>query len=358
MNKAQSKIVIKLNLEKKQHDEIEFDITSGEYKNDKLANIIRESYNLYPRKFVFTLKQRYPNMDKKATKRALDERLLKIFYKHSIKNRISVNSLRSSFVSNKLSDRKVTYNDRQGIVKKMRTSMTCLERSYNKVQAYSPILKCKNKKCKNRCDDSECDDYFNEESNNDGDDGYNDSDRDDNQGHDDHDEHVEYDVNNENQGNDQNHENKRGDKKNNKKNIVKCIMKCLSPNVHDKKDKMNGIEDGCQNERDVNDDSNNSESMNENDHQNNDHGHVGPSQYQKKLQKNKEYYEKNKEKIKEKIKQNKERMTPFEKTRERLMQLLNASPDYAQRMKPATFAKYKFIYDNETKRWKWEDPDV
>jgi len=148
ISKNKKTIILKFNLIKKQHRPVDFDITLGKYKNYHLFDIIKQSYTLYPRKYLFTLKQNYPYMDKKASKRALDERLVNIFYRNNVQNQISVNSLRSAYVSYKLADPKIDYNDKEDLIWRMRTSWDCLERSYRKIlcEIEQPDLKIKYKK--------------------------------------------------------------------------------------------------------------------------------------------------------------------------------------------------------------------
>ncbi|WP_396189514.1 hypothetical protein [Flavobacterium sp.] len=148
ISKNKKTIVLRFNLVKKQHPPVDFDITLGKFKNYHLFDIIKRSYTLYPRQYLFTLKQNYPYMDKKASKRALDERLVNIFYRNKIQNQISVNSLRSAYVSYKLSDPKISFNDKETIIFQMRTSWECLERSYRKIlcEIEQPDLKVKYKK--------------------------------------------------------------------------------------------------------------------------------------------------------------------------------------------------------------------
>ena len=83
-----------LNENKKRHEEILFNLTEDA---PELAKILRESYELYPRDFVFTHYNKYPDVSTQASVGALDERLSKLF-KFTGKS-ISVNSLRSSYVS-------------------------------------------------------------------------------------------------------------------------------------------------------------------------------------------------------------------------------------------------------------------
>jgi hypothetical protein len=148
ISKNKKTIILRFNLVKKQHPPVDFDITLGKFKNYHLFDIIKRSYTLYPRQYLFTLKQNYPYMDKKASKRALDERLVNIFYRNKIQNQISVNSLRSAYVSYKLSDPNISFNDKETLIFQMRTSWECLERSYRKIlcEIERPDLKVKYKK--------------------------------------------------------------------------------------------------------------------------------------------------------------------------------------------------------------------
>lgn len=156
ISKNKKTIVLKFNLVKKQHPPVDFDITLGKFKNYHLFDIIKQSYTLYPRQYLFTLKQNYPYMDKKASKRALDERLVNIFYRNKIQNQISVNSLRSAYVSYRLSDPDISYNDKEDLIFQMRTSWECLERSYRKIlcEIEQPDIKTRYKKKNMIGDDS------------------------------------------------------------------------------------------------------------------------------------------------------------------------------------------------------------
>jgi hypothetical protein len=76
------------------HDPILFNLTKD---SPKLTKIIKDSYDLYPREYVFTPKDTYPRLNKKVSQASLDSRLLALFIDTG-KN-VSVNSLRSSYVS-------------------------------------------------------------------------------------------------------------------------------------------------------------------------------------------------------------------------------------------------------------------
>jgi hypothetical protein len=264
-NSDKSTIVLKFNKIKKQHGKIHFDLTSGRFKNPHLAAIIRQSINLYPRKYLFTLKNSYPDIDTMATQRALDERLISIFFRYGIKNKISVNSLRSSYVSYRLSDEDITYNQKKVLVYQMRTSMLCLERSYRKVSQKAPVLTMKEEdKQADVMETSEASSSSDEEAG------------------------VEL-----------------------RKNVKQETQQPQQP-----------VQD----------------------------------QYERKKQRAREYYEKHKKELNDYQKEyNKNKKTPFERNRERMCQMLNASPDYHKKMKDSTREKYKFVYDEVAKRWKWND---
>lgn len=265
INSNKTSVILKLNKIKKQHKAVHFDLTVGKFACPSLAEIIKQSYTLYPRQYVFTLKDSYSDVSTRASQRAMDNRLIALFNRYGIKNNVSVNSLRSSYVSYRFSDKSLTYNQKKQIVYQMRTSMVCLERSYNKIVDNEPLLK----------DEDLC-------------------------------------INQEN---------------------AKCTRK--------------GVDFDC-------DDVNKNEEPDEN---------IAPpspkpkkpfiSQYEKKKMQNKEYYQKHKQTIQNKIKERNANKTTFERSRERMAQLLNASSDYACRIKTSTIEKYKFYYDEADRRWKW-----
>ena len=417
INKNQTKVILKFNLDKKQHGEIDFDLTEGDYKNEHLANILRQSYSLYKRDYLFTLKNKYPAVNEKATERALNERLKNIFFNHGIENQITVNSLRSSFISYIWSNPNTTNNEKKKIAIQMRSSLYCLDTFYNKIHSEKPIL-CNKKTCKKGCEDFD-DNNDNNADNNECSQDYDENEYDDINDEDDDNDNDDNDEDNNTNNNKDNNTNKI--RTNKPKNMKDCFMKCCNnlcndkykqfvktmnstqpsnnmpiPNTQqnksqnkDKNDNTNTkkknqnipndlddidedresfdeseYDDNDDNEEDIdNDDQNNNNRLDNGQNNNNrlDNGQnkVVPeenlTQYQKKLLRNKQYYEKNKNKIIKRVTENNKNKTPFEKTRERIMQLLNASPDYAQKIKPTTIAKYKFIYDDQLKRWKWEE---
>jgi hypothetical protein len=293
INKKMDDIVLEFNKEKKRHGKIYFDLAKGKYKNVHLMKIIKESYVIYPRKYLFTIKNNYPDVGSKATVRALDERLLSIFYKYGIENQITVNSLRSSYVTYRLVEKSLNYNDKIKISVQMRTSLLCLERSYNKVLNRSPIFKDDDE------DDTDDDEF-------DYDDFYEDDDEED----EDNDEVMDY--------------------------ISDSELDDLNQDIIDN----NGPAKGP---------------VNKNRIQANPSAPVQLNAYEKKLQRDRRYYARNKEERKKKLKEYKDKKSTFEKTRERILQLLNASSDYAEKMRDSTKQKYKFVYDDVKKKWKWED---
>jgi integrase len=84
-------MVLVLNEIKQKHKRIELDIPK------EFQNILKESFKLYPRKYLFTNVNAFPDITKQATINTLSTRLLKIYSKYG-KN-VGTNSLRSSYVS-------------------------------------------------------------------------------------------------------------------------------------------------------------------------------------------------------------------------------------------------------------------
>ncbi len=70
------RVFLDLNLEEKRHDPIPFKLTKDA---TKLATLIEDSHELYHRDFVFTPKNTYPKVDKKAIQKSLDTRLSELF---------------------------------------------------------------------------------------------------------------------------------------------------------------------------------------------------------------------------------------------------------------------------------------
>lgn len=119
------KVILDLNLEKKRHSSIEIEC------NDELANILKQSYELYPRQYVFTDIRKYPNYPK-VGEDAVANRLKKLFMSYGVD--IGPSILRTSFISYLF---KHNPNMSMTIVKKysvlMRTSPQYIITSYKKV---------------------------------------------------------------------------------------------------------------------------------------------------------------------------------------------------------------------------------
>ena len=126
-------VLMDLNEIKKKHSAILFRLT-----NDApvLAAILRQSYELYPREYVFTHYKKYPDVSRQASPVTLCERLNSIFSYTG--KRVGVNALRSSYVSYANSEairngKQLTVNQKEKIAYKMRTSRTYMDQSYLKI---------------------------------------------------------------------------------------------------------------------------------------------------------------------------------------------------------------------------------
>ena len=131
-SESDGEILLDLNLEKKCHQPIAFSITKDA---PELAKIIKDSYNLYPREYVFTPKNIYPNLNKKASQASLDARLNALFAFTG--KRVSVNSLRSSYVSYMVHQAMVkgkllSVKEKNKNAEKMRSSRKYFDERYTK----------------------------------------------------------------------------------------------------------------------------------------------------------------------------------------------------------------------------------
>ena len=131
--KPDGDVLMDLNEVKKRHSEITFNINK---EAPDLARIIKQSYDLYPREFVFTKYKKYPNVSLKASSKSLDDRIVKIFAKTG--KRVGVNSLRSSYVSYRNSEaikhgKQLSYKEKDVIAHRMRTSVKYLDEAYLKI---------------------------------------------------------------------------------------------------------------------------------------------------------------------------------------------------------------------------------
>jgi hypothetical protein len=128
-------VFLDLNEEKKRHDAILFNLSE---ESPKLAELLKESYKLYPRKYVFTIKGKYPDVSKKASEGSLDNRLVDMFKPNFPDLNVSVNSLRSSYVSYRYFEAVskgtlLTGNEKEKIAKQMRTSVKYMDEAYLKI---------------------------------------------------------------------------------------------------------------------------------------------------------------------------------------------------------------------------------
>ena len=128
-----NEIILDLNEIKKRHDPIHFNISED---SKELAKIIKQYYDLYPRKYVFTKKNKYPNIDEKASVASLQNRLKTLFQYTGLD--ISVNSLRSSYVSYEFNNsvkqgKLLNINQQEKLAIQMKTSRKYLNEAYLKI---------------------------------------------------------------------------------------------------------------------------------------------------------------------------------------------------------------------------------
>jgi len=129
-----------LNEIKKRHDPIEFNITE---LSPQLADILKESYELYPRKPLFASVKNNEYVKKQV--KTLSTNLIKIFSNDYPDKNVGVNAIRSSYYSyrNKLAVQSGTplpYTIKKQIALQMRTSVEKLDRNYLKVYNYQNSL--------------------------------------------------------------------------------------------------------------------------------------------------------------------------------------------------------------------------
>ena len=70
---------------------------------------------------------------------------------------------------------------------------------------------------------------------------------------------------------------------------------------------------------------------------------------ERQYQRTKKYYEENKEKVLAQQKEYKNKKSPFEQSRIKMLYFLNSDPEYYKKMKPPTQLKYNFKQENG--RW-------
>lgn len=127
VNVRRNEVILELNEIKKKHDAIEIKC------NDDLAAILRESLELYPRKYLFTDARRYPDMSKPVKEDTVAKRLNRIFLSFGVN--IGPSILRSSYVTYRFDS--VNGNLRnvqvEEMAKLMRTSAKYIYSSYRKI---------------------------------------------------------------------------------------------------------------------------------------------------------------------------------------------------------------------------------
>lgn len=117
-------IFLELHEIKKRHGFIKLSLPSN------LKKIIRESYQLYPRKSVFTNLNKYPNFDEAAKPPAVGLRLKNMFDGF----KVGSSMLRSSYVTYMYAKRpRINFNKKKWMAQQMRTSVTMLESAYHKI---------------------------------------------------------------------------------------------------------------------------------------------------------------------------------------------------------------------------------
>ena len=131
--KPDGEVLMDLNEEKKRHDGILFNITD---ESPELAEILKESYRLYPRIPLFTPYKTYPDVSTQAKPQSLSDRITNIF--SFTGKKVSVNTFRSSFVSYANSQaikngRQLTIKDKEKLAYRMRTSRKYLDEAYLKI---------------------------------------------------------------------------------------------------------------------------------------------------------------------------------------------------------------------------------
>jgi hypothetical protein len=132
-----NKCILKLNKIKKNHSSITINIYD---ECMKLNELLLESYNLYPRINVFTAKNKYPIL--KSVKPVNISNRFKVIFKDYNK-KIGVNALRSSYISYKLKNPCISYNEKEAIATKMRTSIKQIDQSYKKIDIDDNIEEAK-----------------------------------------------------------------------------------------------------------------------------------------------------------------------------------------------------------------------
>jgi hypothetical protein len=124
---SKKRVILQLNLVKKKHDNIEIEVEQD------LADILRESLRLYPRKYLFTDARKFPDFSKKLKSDTVSNRLRKIFLAYG-KN-IGASILRSSYVTWRFQqvNHELRASEINEMAKLMRTSSQYINTSYKKI---------------------------------------------------------------------------------------------------------------------------------------------------------------------------------------------------------------------------------
>jgi hypothetical protein len=126
------KVILDLREVKKKHKPTMFEL-EGELKN-----IILESYNMYKREYLFTDTLKYPDMTKKASLSTMNSRLEKIFdYEARSAGqqgnyKVGASMLRSSYITWFYDKKRPTFNEKDDLAIKMRTSREMMDLHYYK----------------------------------------------------------------------------------------------------------------------------------------------------------------------------------------------------------------------------------
>ena len=119
--------ILDLNLNKKRHDAIDIVLSK------ELSDILKQSYELYPRKYVFSNSNKFPNMTKPLAPSTVADRLRKIFIKYSLN--IGPSILRASYVTYRFeeSNFRLSTSEVNKMAELMRTSAKYIQSSYKKI---------------------------------------------------------------------------------------------------------------------------------------------------------------------------------------------------------------------------------
>jgi hypothetical protein len=124
------KVFLDLRDIKKKHDPIKLDIP------DILQKLLRDSYKLYERQYVFTDMLKWPDFSKKAALTTMNERLKKQLANYTV----GASMLRSSYITHLFdSNRRLSYNDKEKLARQMRTSREMFDLNYYKLKPDEPM---------------------------------------------------------------------------------------------------------------------------------------------------------------------------------------------------------------------------